>query len=1258
MALTGLSAPDTTITLMLPFLHRSVCCYLVLAILSCCMPLSLSGQQDGSWYYESPRGVTPKPRNDASLVWVGNYAYLLGGTGPTPVQRYDPKQKEWASMQTVLDNLHHFQAQVYDGKIYIIGAFQGHYLYEVPYDKVLRYDPANDRLETLGSLPRGRERGAAGLVRFNDHLYLIGGHRNGHAARTRGGGSEAPVAWVDRYDPSTGNWETLPDAPRARDHFQAIVHGDRIIAVGGGRAKQGVAAGLYGELAQEIDVLDPNSEKWLSATDADALPDLPQGVTGAVAGILDGKLVVAGGMTADGKQATGLTQVLDLKAKRWSVDKQMIRSRFLAAGAVHKDRLYVAGGSGKEGDRLTGGDVYIEFYSQQQESIPTFDGWVELTPSDYPRAEGHMIAYGDEFYHFNGFDFDLQLQDKNEKYNPATDTWTALAPHPRGRNGEEIAATHVGVALVDDVVWVVGGRIGSHPGRVTSEVFLYDISADSWSRGPSLPAPRGAGGLARLGRRLHYVGGFDERGECNVDNHYVYDLDQPAKGWQDITATAAMPEARNHFGTVVLDGRFYAVGGQFDHDGCMKGKNLKFMHVYDPITNKWKRLADLPDVQSHTEPSTFAYNGRLYSLGGQGARSDEVWEYSPEEDKWRVRKDLELPLRLIAPGARVYKDNLYVMVGGEVAVNVPRTQVRVTYFGENNSQELKFYPEKLSPAADAVSAQRILLSNLSAEDEVAYSLNLESLPGWLSVQNAGDGTARESFAEVNVTVDPTKLANGTYSYQLRAAAAGYRTATLDISFKVTDGAPAPDPSPEPDEPEDDTDEPDEEDSPPAPPREPLAGVSVEAECNFDGTATAWSTVNDKRASGGTYLMPRQAGPRDLSRTATVDGSTSLSVDLATAGDYYISVRTLASSGASDSFWYRINGGDWLLWGNGLQTGDAFAWRAYRGNAHTLPAGRVTIDVFPREEGILIDKFFLSMQQGAPTDKEAGDANCPSPDDPTTDPDPEDAAHYVYAEAECAMATGDWQTIRNPLSNNKVTVCIGRSTYDQPVGPTAEDQLSFDVVVPAADTYGLYLRLSALTNSTNSFWVRIDDGQWIKYWTEVDGRVLLTTGFEWREVNASGELLRFALSKGSHRITIANRESGTILDKLLLSTSGLPDAPSATDIACGSQSGQLARGHTAAVAGLQPAAVTEVPMAIGVFPNPSSGLTTLVMELSAGDVLIELRDVNGRMVLQQRLHDHPGGRLRQQLDVTQIPAGMYRLRVVQADRQAVLQLLRQ
>ena len=37
------------------------------------------------------------------------------------------------------------------------------------------------------------------------------------------------VNWLDEYNPTTGEWKSLPDAPHARDHFHAAVVGDQAV---------------------------------------------------------------------------------------------------------------------------------------------------------------------------------------------------------------------------------------------------------------------------------------------------------------------------------------------------------------------------------------------------------------------------------------------------------------------------------------------------------------------------------------------------------------------------------------------------------------------------------------------------------------------------------------------------------------------------------------------------------------------------------------------------------------------------------------------------------------------------------------------------------------------------------------------------------------------------------------------------------------------------------------------------------------------
>jgi len=165
-----------------------------------------------------------------------------------------------------------------------------------------------------------------------------------------------------------------------------------------------------------------------------------------------------------------------------------------------------------------------------------------------------------------------------------------------------------------------------------------------------------------IDNRIHWFGGLDANASCDVDNHYVYDLDQPGQGWNDIPGIAPMPIPRNHFATVVLDGLIYAIGGQFTHDGCGDDTpDTDLVHVFDPQTNIWSQVASLPAVQSHIEPSSFVHKGAIYVVGG-ATNGNKVYRYDPANDVWDTVA--ELPQPLLAPVASVIDAKLFVSTGG------------------------------------------------------------------------------------------------------------------------------------------------------------------------------------------------------------------------------------------------------------------------------------------------------------------------------------------------------------------------------------------------------------------------------------------------------------------------------------------------------------------------------------------------------------------------------------------------------------------
>jgi len=265
--------------------------------------------------------------------------------------------------------------------------------------------------------------------------------------------------------------------------------------------------------------------------------------------------------------------------------------------------------------------------------------WIRKADEINKRAEGNNVIYRNKLYVFGGFGDNPVIESNNEVYDIASDTWKALAPFPAGKE-----ITHQGIVLVDDHVWHIGGRSVDGYGPVSSQVVIYDITTNTWSDGPELIDPTtgeefpiGGGGYGLVGRTLHVFGGFGPTiCEDQSKLHFTLDIDKYLADPENITwenKSAPMPMPRNHLSYVVLGGKIYALGGQFKHD-CL-ALDQKYCHVYDPVTNAWTRLSDIPVQRSHAEASTFAIDGKIFLVAGQGASNhtqNTTYQFSPKEN--------------------------------------------------------------------------------------------------------------------------------------------------------------------------------------------------------------------------------------------------------------------------------------------------------------------------------------------------------------------------------------------------------------------------------------------------------------------------------------------------------------------------------------------------------------------------------------------------------------------------------------------------
>lgn len=278
--------------------------------------------------------------------------------------------------------------------------------------------------------------------------------------------------------------------------------------------------------------------------------------------------------------------------------------------------------------------------------------WTELAPSGLKKLESQAAKVGGKLYTFAGFLNGFIITGATEIYDVKNNIWSYGAPMPA-------PVTHMGKAVVNDEVWMIGGFTGNNPGVATGKVQIYNTKTDKWRAGPSLPAPRGSGAAAYNNGKIHFFGGLMPDRVTDVAEHYILDPKKPAAGW---VLAAPLPYGRNHLGAASVNGLVYAIGGQYGHDNGVE--YLRYLHVYDPRTDSWARKADLPSARSHFEPNTIVHNKKIIIIGGRRGLFffDDITEYDPALNKWTER--CKLPEPLLAPAAEIFDNRLIIANGG------------------------------------------------------------------------------------------------------------------------------------------------------------------------------------------------------------------------------------------------------------------------------------------------------------------------------------------------------------------------------------------------------------------------------------------------------------------------------------------------------------------------------------------------------------------------------------------------------------------
>lgn len=279
-------------------------------------------------------------------------------------------------------------------------------------------------------------------------------------------------------------------------------------------------------------LVTPGTPRWR------ALAEAPEARQEVAAALLDGKVYVAGGLTASG--ATARVDIYDVAGDAWSDGPPLPVPLHHAMAAAFEGSIWVIGGFGSSGAPL--------------DSVFRLSGstWQEQPRLRRARAAGAAFVEANRLLVFGGQGAGQLVAPVEELVDGA---WVDRAPIPTPRH-------HVAAASDGQWIYVSGGRIpaAGGPDRNVPAFERFSVAENRWQRLPDVPTPRSGHGSGFMKGRVLVTGGEDPAagsGQPSIASTEAYD---PHKGvW--LKDLPGMFRARHGVGAITIDDKLYVFLG-------------------------------------------------------------------------------------------------------------------------------------------------------------------------------------------------------------------------------------------------------------------------------------------------------------------------------------------------------------------------------------------------------------------------------------------------------------------------------------------------------------------------------------------------------------------------------------------------------------------------------------------------------------------------------------------------------------------------
>jgi N-acetylneuraminic acid mutarotase len=241
------------------------------------------------------------------------------------VQVFDPVACAWSMGPAMPKPVHHANAAVVDGTIYVVRAMETISFTAIP--DTWSWNPATETQWTVKTpMPAGTQRGSAVAGVIDGKIYVAGGLRGGATGE------------LSMFDPAANAWTGgLPALPFSRDHGCGGVVDGKLYVLGGRQANITSQSPLVFEYTP--------GGAW-----AERAP-MPTARGGTACGVVGDRIVVVGGEGNSAAPSGVFPQVeaYNAKTNAWESLAMMPTPRHGMGAAVVGNRMYVPGGATQQG---------------------------------------------------------------------------------------------------------------------------------------------------------------------------------------------------------------------------------------------------------------------------------------------------------------------------------------------------------------------------------------------------------------------------------------------------------------------------------------------------------------------------------------------------------------------------------------------------------------------------------------------------------------------------------------------------------------------------------------------------------------------------------------------------------------------------------------------------------------------------------------------------------------------------------------------